>query len=189
MEFVTPEAWMDDALCAQVDPDAFFPEKGGSNRAAKALCASCEVRAQCLAFALAHDERYGIWGGKSERERRRMVAGEERVVSEEEVPERVAPDVLFYPGQGPRVLVPQERVPLVQREVEQLRADVAAARNELAASRREVERLRARLTENEARRLRQLPVLHLHGDVVLVEVDMPGFGRVGVWRSRVSSET
>jgi WhiB family transcriptional regulator, redox-sensing transcriptional regulator len=63
--------WQERALCAQTDPEAFFPEKGGSTREAKRVCASCEVRAQCLEFALAHDERFGIWGGLSERERRR----------------------------------------------------------------------------------------------------------------------
>jgi WhiB family transcriptional regulator, redox-sensing transcriptional regulator len=65
-------AWQDRALCAQTDPEAFFPEKGGSTREAKRVCRSCEVRAECLEYALAHDERFGIWGGLSERERRRL---------------------------------------------------------------------------------------------------------------------
>jgi WhiB family transcriptional regulator, redox-sensing transcriptional regulator len=60
--------WQDRALCAQ----AFFPEKGGSTREAKRVCRSCEVRAECLGYALEHDERFGIWGGLSERERRRL---------------------------------------------------------------------------------------------------------------------
>ncbi|PIE27809.1 MAG: transcription factor WhiB [Micrococcales bacterium] len=64
--------WQELALCAQTDPEAFFPEKGGSTREAKKVCASCEVRAQCLDYALANDERFGIWGGLSERERRRL---------------------------------------------------------------------------------------------------------------------
>jgi WhiB family redox-sensing transcriptional regulator len=67
-----PEPWQAQALCAQTDPEAFFPEKGGSARAAKAVCMQCPVRAECLAFALEHDERYGVWGGLSERERRRL---------------------------------------------------------------------------------------------------------------------
>jgi len=50
---------------------AFFPEKGGSTRDAKRVCAKCEVREQCLKWAIDHDERFGIWGGMSERERRR----------------------------------------------------------------------------------------------------------------------
>jgi WhiB family redox-sensing transcriptional regulator len=63
---------MTGGVCAQVDPELWFPEKGGSTRAAKALCARCPVRPECLAYALTHDERFGIWGGTSERDRRRM---------------------------------------------------------------------------------------------------------------------
>lgn len=65
-------AWQADALCAQTDPEAFFPEKGGSTREAKRVCQSCTVRTECLEYALAHDERFGIWGGLSERERRKL---------------------------------------------------------------------------------------------------------------------
>jgi len=64
--------WHERALCAQTDPEAFFPEKGGSTREAKKICTGCEVRAECLSYALANDERFGIWGGLSERERRRL---------------------------------------------------------------------------------------------------------------------
>ena|GEM_PF-103303 len=64
--------WQTEALCAQTDPEAFFPEKGGSTRDAKKVCSSCTVRAECLEYALANDERFGIWGGLSERERRRL---------------------------------------------------------------------------------------------------------------------
>jgi WhiB family redox-sensing transcriptional regulator len=67
-----PLAWQTDALCAQTDPEAFFPEKGGSTRDAKKICTTCEVKAQCLDYALHNDERFGIWGGLSERERRRL---------------------------------------------------------------------------------------------------------------------
>lgn len=65
-------AWQTDALCAQTDPEAFFPEKGGSTRDAKKICTSCEVRTECLEYALKNDERFGIWGGLSERERRKL---------------------------------------------------------------------------------------------------------------------
>ena len=65
-------AWQEQALCAQTDPEAFYPEKGGSTREAKRVCHNCEVRAQCLEYALANDERFGIWGGLSERERRKL---------------------------------------------------------------------------------------------------------------------
>ena len=64
--------WQERALCAQTDPEAFFPEKGGSTRDAKKVCLSCDVRGDCLEYALGHDERFGIWGGLSERERRRL---------------------------------------------------------------------------------------------------------------------
>ena len=57
-----PLAWQERALCAQTDPEAFFPEKGGSTREAKRVCATCEVREEC----------FGIWGGLSERERRKL---------------------------------------------------------------------------------------------------------------------
>ena len=65
-------SWQERALCAQTDPEAFFPEKGGSTREAKKVCVSCDVRPECLEYALEHDERFGIWGGMSERERRRL---------------------------------------------------------------------------------------------------------------------
>jgi len=64
--------WQEEALCAQTDPEAFFPEKGGSTREAKRICTGCDVRVECLEYALAKDERFGIWGGLSERERRRL---------------------------------------------------------------------------------------------------------------------
>ncbi|MBA8816641.1 WhiB family redox-sensing transcriptional regulator [Microbacterium halimionae] len=65
-------SWQTDALCSQTDPEAFFPEKGGSTRDAKRICTSCDVRSQCLEYALQNDERFGIWGGLSERERRKL---------------------------------------------------------------------------------------------------------------------
>ncbi len=64
--------WQERALCSQTDPEAFFPEKGGSTREAKRICARCEVTADCLEYALGHQERFGIWGGLSERERRKL---------------------------------------------------------------------------------------------------------------------
>jgi len=64
--------WRDAALCAQADPETFFPEKGGSTRPAKQVCARCPVKAECLEYALATDQGFGVWGGMSERERRRL---------------------------------------------------------------------------------------------------------------------
>lgn len=66
------EKWQERALCAQTDPEAFFPEKGGSTREAKRVCQNCDVREDCLQEALDNDERFGIWGGLSERERRKL---------------------------------------------------------------------------------------------------------------------
>lgn len=66
-----PKTWQERGLCNQVDPELWFPEKGGSTREAKQICAGCPVRTECLDYALTHDERFGIWGGLSERERRR----------------------------------------------------------------------------------------------------------------------
>ncbi|MBJ8347316.1 WhiB family transcriptional regulator [Antrihabitans sp. YC2-6] len=74
-EDAAEDQWQERALCAQTDPEAFFPEKGGSTREAKRICMGCEVRDECLDYALAHDERFGIWGGLSERERRRLKRG------------------------------------------------------------------------------------------------------------------
>ncbi|WP_345641938.1 WhiB family transcriptional regulator [Streptomyces tremellae] len=62
-------AWQDSALCAQTGPDFFFPAPGSSTREAKRLCGACTEREACLAYALEHDERFGVWGGLSERER------------------------------------------------------------------------------------------------------------------------
>lgn len=64
--------WLDDASCAQTDPEAFNPEKGGSARRAKAICAMCDVEAECLAYALANHPLPGVYGRTTERERRAM---------------------------------------------------------------------------------------------------------------------
>jgi WhiB family redox-sensing transcriptional regulator len=64
--------WQAKANCMGVDPDLFFPERGASAREAKEVCRGCVVREDCLRHALSNGERFGIWGGLSERERRRM---------------------------------------------------------------------------------------------------------------------
>lgn len=61
-----------EGLCAQTDPEAFFPELGGSYLPAKAVCRRCTVRPDCLMWALETGERHGIWGGVSDRERLRL---------------------------------------------------------------------------------------------------------------------
>ena len=62
----------DEANCLGVDPDLFFPERGASTREAKEVCQGCVVKDDCLEFALQNGEKFGIWGGMSERERRRI---------------------------------------------------------------------------------------------------------------------
>ncbi len=64
--------WRKEANCRGLDPDLFYPERGVSTREAKEVCRGCVVREECLEFALANGEKFGIWGGKSERERRRI---------------------------------------------------------------------------------------------------------------------
>ncbi len=73
--FVPPAldlAWRRRSNCLGVDPDLFFPERGASTREAKSVCRACEVQADCLEYALEAGEKFGIWGGMSERERRRL---------------------------------------------------------------------------------------------------------------------
>lgn len=65
-----PYRWQDHAACKGADTALFFPERGGSIREAKALCGGCPVRLECLDAGM--DEHYGIWGGQSERGRRRI---------------------------------------------------------------------------------------------------------------------
>jgi len=67
-------SWRADALCAQTDPSAFYPEAGQADvsEVAKKVCGHCDVRSKCLEYALVNKEVYGIWGGLSERERRRL---------------------------------------------------------------------------------------------------------------------
>ncbi len=65
-------AWNNFANCLGVDSDLFFPERGASTKEAKEVCRGCVVREDCLEYALQNGEKFGIWGGMSERERRRI---------------------------------------------------------------------------------------------------------------------
>lgn len=69
-DLLRPPVWQDDALCAQTDPGAFFPEDGSSAVPAKRICRMCEVRDECLNYAIENHLEHGIWGGLSVRERR-----------------------------------------------------------------------------------------------------------------------
>ncbi len=66
------DPWKQFANCLGVDPDLFFPERGASTKEAKRVCSACVVRQECLEYALENGEKFGIWGGMSERERRRV---------------------------------------------------------------------------------------------------------------------
>lgn len=65
--------WRNRAACRGVDPDVFYPVSDEETEVAKAICAQCPVREACLEYALANRERDGVWGGATERERRRMI--------------------------------------------------------------------------------------------------------------------
>lgn len=66
-------SWRHRAACRGVDPDIFYPTSDEEVEAAKAVCDECPVREPCLEHALARRERDGVWGGATERERRRMI--------------------------------------------------------------------------------------------------------------------
>lgn len=63
-------SWQVRARCRGLDPRVFFPERGATGSIARLVCTSCVVREECLEYAISHDERFGIWGGMSEHERR-----------------------------------------------------------------------------------------------------------------------
>ena len=64
--------WMDKALCREVDLNLFFPDGGGSSKTARKVCNRCEVKTQCLKYALTFPSMIGIWGGTTEKQRRLM---------------------------------------------------------------------------------------------------------------------
>ncbi|HVE93844.1 MAG TPA: WhiB family transcriptional regulator [Acidimicrobiales bacterium] len=70
---MTALTWRNRAACKGIDPEIFFPVSEEDAEPAKEICAECPVRESCLEHALAHREREGIWGGFTERERRRIV--------------------------------------------------------------------------------------------------------------------
>lgn len=73
---VQPEPeWFARAACQGADLDLFFPGSGGATSAALAICARCPVKAQCLAYALENREGHGVWGGKTELQRRQLQRG------------------------------------------------------------------------------------------------------------------
>ena len=65
--------WMSDGLCRDYAPGTFFPSDGVGVDRARRICAECAVRAACLEYALENRIDHGVWGGTSERERRRIL--------------------------------------------------------------------------------------------------------------------
>jgi WhiB family transcriptional regulator, redox-sensing transcriptional regulator len=70
---MTVASWRKRAACRGVDPEVFYPLTDEEAVEAKAICDSCPVREACLEHALSAREREGIWGGATERERRRIL--------------------------------------------------------------------------------------------------------------------
>jgi WhiB family redox-sensing transcriptional regulator len=67
-----PDHWQDRAACFGIEPDVFFPISEEEAGAALAYCSVCRIREECLAWALKNGERYGVWGGTTEQQRRRL---------------------------------------------------------------------------------------------------------------------
>lgn len=83
---VPDKSWQDFANCLEADPDLFFPERGASTSEAKEICRGCTVREDCLEFSLNYwytlpDTKFGIWGGKTERERRDILRDRARGIT------------------------------------------------------------------------------------------------------------
>ncbi len=66
-------SWMKAGRCAEMSPSTFFPSDGVGVESARKICAECPVREQCLEYALANRIDHGVWGGTSERQRRRIL--------------------------------------------------------------------------------------------------------------------
>lgn len=73
--------WRDEALCLEIGGDPFFPEKGEPIADVKRVCQGCPVRAECLEYSIVTNQRYGVWGGVSERNRRKLIAKRREAVA------------------------------------------------------------------------------------------------------------
>jgi len=77
--------WMSMGACAGTDPEVFFPHDGIGVEVAKQICAGCNITEPCLEYALAHRIEHGVWGGCSERQRRRILRARRAASREEEL--------------------------------------------------------------------------------------------------------
>lgn len=66
------EEWKLDGVCRTVDPDMWFPEPPNSGFQAKKLCVRCPVKDECLDYAMTNNEKFGVWGGLSAHERKKL---------------------------------------------------------------------------------------------------------------------
>jgi WhiB family redox-sensing transcriptional regulator len=75
-----PGSWIRKAACTSANPDVFFPGRrdAGAGEEAKAICAECPVRAECLEYALATRQEWGVWGGANEHERQAILRARKR---------------------------------------------------------------------------------------------------------------
>lgn len=72
VRLVQREPWMHAAACRGLNPELFHPQPGESSDQAKAVCAGCPVRTECLDYAMAHYELFGVWGGTSQKQRSQL---------------------------------------------------------------------------------------------------------------------
>jgi len=89
METSPETSWMARGNCAESDPSVFFPSDGVGVEVARRICADCPVKAECVEYALENRIDHGVWGGTSERERRRIL----RARNNERLETRVAVSV------------------------------------------------------------------------------------------------
>ena len=68
-----PDHWQELSACYGLDPEVFFPTTEEEAGLALSYCALCQVREVCLAWAVRNGERYGVWGGTTEQQRRRLI--------------------------------------------------------------------------------------------------------------------
>ena len=108
-------SWRLRAACRHLDSAVFFPPDGehppqqdAREARAKAICGGCPVIGQCAAYAIQYGERYGVWGGLSERERAALASGPGRTAVPELLWTAVRPPIL---GAGPTVSTTPERAP------------------------------------------------------------------------------
>ncbi|MFN3254679.1 MAG: WhiB family transcriptional regulator [Ilumatobacter sp.] len=73
LQVVDEAKWLDLGACRGLDASIFYPDDEESAVSAKSVCESCRVRVECLEYALANREKAGVWGGATERDRRRIV--------------------------------------------------------------------------------------------------------------------